>query len=114
MHKRKGVKGPVGTPETSRFVSQKSQQSVKRKTNLTPCVHSISSIKALFFGDFLQRPSCYIMNSLPRNRKLFFFPQLSPPTSFLTGFFYSLTVYKLLHQKRVFLLPVHDRFEMPE
>lgn len=42
-----------------------------------------------------------------KNRKLFSLPRMSPPAGFITGFFYSLIAYKLLHLKMVFLLPFH-------
>ena len=37
--------------------------------------------------------------------------RLSPPAGFLTGFFYSLLAYKLLHRKIMFLLPFHFAFK---
>lgn len=42
-----------------------------------------------------------------KNRKLFSLPRMSPPAGFITGFFYSLIAYRLLHRKMVFLLPFH-------
>ena len=46
-------------------------------------------------------------NLYRKNRKLFSLPRMSPPAGFITGFFYSLIAYKLLHLKMVFLLPFH-------
>lgn len=48
---------------------------------------------------------CYM--TYRRNRNLFSLPRMSPIAGVLAGFFYSLSAYKLFHQKRVFLLPVH-------
>ena len=47
-----------------------------------------------------------------KNRKLFSLPRMSPPAGFITGFFYSLIAYKLLHRKIVFLLPFHFALKM--
>jgi glycosyltransferase involved in cell wall biosynthesis len=47
-----------------------------------------------------------------KNRRLFSLPRMSPPAGFITGFFYSLIAYKLVHQKMVFLLPLHFAFKM--
>jgi hypothetical protein len=47
-----------------------------------------------------------------QNRGLFSFPRMSPLAGFITGVFYSLTAYKLLHQKEVFLLPLHYGLKM--
>lgn len=47
-----------------------------------------------------------------KNRRLFSLPRMSPPAGFITGFFYSLIAYKLVHQKKVFLLPLHFAFKM--
>jgi glycosyltransferase involved in cell wall biosynthesis len=47
-----------------------------------------------------------------QNRELFSFPRMSPVAGLLTGVFYSLIAYKLLHQKEVFLLPLHYGLKM--
>lgn len=47
-----------------------------------------------------------------KNRRLFSLPRMSPPAGFITGFYYSLIAYKLVHQKMVFLLPLHFAFKM--
>jgi glycosyltransferase involved in cell wall biosynthesis len=47
-----------------------------------------------------------------QNRKIFSLPRMSPVAGILTGFFYSLIAYKLIRQKRVFLLPVHYGLKM--
>jgi len=47
-----------------------------------------------------------------KNRRLFSLPRMSPPAGFITGFFYSLIAYKLVHKKMVFLLPLHFAFKM--
>jgi glycosyltransferase involved in cell wall biosynthesis len=47
-----------------------------------------------------------------QNRELFSFIRMSPVASIFTGFFYSLIAYKLLHQKKVFLLPIHYGIKM--
>jgi glycosyltransferase involved in cell wall biosynthesis len=47
-----------------------------------------------------------------QNRKLFSLPRMSPLASFLTGFFYSLAAYRMLHQKKAFLLPIHYSIKM--
>lgn len=47
-----------------------------------------------------------------KNRGMFSFPRMSPLAGFITGVFYSLTAYKLLHQKKVFLLPLHYGLKM--
>jgi glycosyltransferase involved in cell wall biosynthesis len=47
-----------------------------------------------------------------KNRQLFSLLRMSPIAGFIAGFFYSLTAYKLLHQKTVFLLPLHFGLKM--
>lgn len=47
-----------------------------------------------------------------KNRKLFSLPRMCPPAGFITGFFYSLIAYRLLHRKIVFLLPIHYALKM--
>lgn len=47
-----------------------------------------------------------------RNRQLFSFIRMSPIAGILTGFFYSLPAYKLTHQKKSFLLPIHYGLKM--
>lgn len=47
-----------------------------------------------------------------QNRTLFSFPRMSPLAGLLTGVIYSLTAYRLLRDKKVFLLPVHYSFKM--
>ncbi|MCW4016278.1 MAG: glycosyltransferase [Candidatus Bathyarchaeota archaeon] len=38
--------------------------------------------------------------------------RMSPPAGFITGFLYSLTGYRLVNKKNVFLLPIHYCFKM--
>jgi glycosyltransferase involved in cell wall biosynthesis len=47
-----------------------------------------------------------------KNKRLFSLLRMSPPAGFLTGFFYSLIAYRLLHEKKVFLLPIHFELKM--
>jgi glycosyltransferase involved in cell wall biosynthesis len=47
-----------------------------------------------------------------QNRTLFSFPRMSPLAGLLAGVVYSLTAYRLLRDKKVFLLPVHYSFKM--
>lgn len=42
-----------------------------------------------------------------KNKKMISLPRMTPLAGFINGFFYSLVAYKLLHQKKVFLLPFH-------
>jgi len=46
------------------------------------------------------------------NRKLFSFPRMSPIAGIVAGFYYSLAAYRLLNDKRMFLLPAHYGFKM--
>jgi glycosyltransferase involved in cell wall biosynthesis len=46
------------------------------------------------------------------NRRVFSLPRMSPMGGLVIGFFYSLLAYKLLHQKKVFLLPIHFGIKM--
>jgi len=46
-----------------------------------------------------------------KNRKIIEVYKMTPPAGFLAGVWYSLIAYKLLHQKRVFLLPFHYAFK---
>jgi glycosyltransferase involved in cell wall biosynthesis len=45
--------------------------------------------------------------SFRQTRESYSFPRMSPFAGFVTGVFYSIPAYKLLHQKVVFLLPIH-------
>jgi glycosyltransferase involved in cell wall biosynthesis len=47
-----------------------------------------------------------------RNRGAFSIPRMSPIAGIATGVLYSLLAYKLLHQKTVFLLPIHFGLKM--
>jgi glycosyltransferase involved in cell wall biosynthesis len=47
-----------------------------------------------------------------RERRIFSLPRMSPLAGFATGFFYSLSAYRLFHQKAVFFLPFHYSFKM--
>ena len=47
-----------------------------------------------------------------QNRTLFSFPRMSPLAGLLAGVVYSLAAYRLLRDKKVFLLPVHYGFKM--
>jgi glycosyltransferase involved in cell wall biosynthesis len=42
-----------------------------------------------------------------QTREAFSLPRMSPIAGLVTGVFYSFTAYKFLHQKQVFLLPIH-------
>ncbi len=47
-----------------------------------------------------------------KDKNFFSIARMSPVAGFVTGFFYSLTAYKLLRNKQVFLLPLHYGFKM--
>jgi glycosyltransferase involved in cell wall biosynthesis len=55
----------------------------------------------------------YTIQSLyQKNSNTFPISRMSPPAGFVSGFFYSLIAYKLLHKKIVFLLPIHFALKM--
>jgi len=47
-----------------------------------------------------------------KNRNAFSLPRMCPPAGFLTGLLYSLIAYRKLHEKKVFLLPLHFGLKM--
>lgn len=47
-----------------------------------------------------------------KNREIFSLPRMSPMAGVLAGFLYSLIAYKLIRQKKVFLLPLHYGIKM--
>jgi len=69
----------------------------------------------LTFNDLLKKYLWYGYGShkiYRKNRDVFSFPRMSPIAAVVTGFLYSLTAYKLLRQKEVFLLPLHYGLKM--
>lgn len=42
-----------------------------------------------------------------KNKRIFFLSKMSPPIAFIGGILYSITAYKILKRKRVFLLPLY-------
>jgi GT2 family glycosyltransferase len=46
------------------------------------------------------------------NREVFIFSRMSPIAGLVTGVLYSIYAYKLLHQRMVFLLPIHYGIKM--
>lgn len=49
--------------------------------------------------------------SFQQTRGAFSLPRMSPIAGFVTGMFYSFSAYKFLHQKQVFLMPLHFGFK---
>jgi glycosyltransferase involved in cell wall biosynthesis len=47
-----------------------------------------------------------------QNRKVFSLVRMSPIAGLVAGIFYSISAYKLLHKKEVFLLPIHYYLKM--
>jgi glycosyltransferase involved in cell wall biosynthesis len=47
-----------------------------------------------------------------QKKKQFSLPRMTPPAGFAAGFLYSITAYKMLNRKIVFLLPLHFAFKM--
>lgn len=47
-----------------------------------------------------------------QNRELFSLPRMSPLAGFMAGVTYSLVSYRIIHQKKVFLLPIHYSIKM--
>ncbi len=51
-------------------------------------------------------------NLYRKNRRIFSLVRMTPLSSFIAGLLYSITAYKLLRRKIVFMLPIHFTFKM--
>ena len=65
----------------------------------------LSKPKDLWKKYFWYGYSCH--KTFQRNREAFSLPRMSPIAGLAAGVFYSFPAYKFLHQKQVFLLPIH-------
>lgn len=106
-------RGFVGAGEDMEVQTRISKSGWKKKINDATFFELHGGM--LTFGDLWKKyywygQGCHRLQT--KTRAAFSVPRMSPPAGILTGVLYSLEAYKLLHQKIVFLLPIHFGFKM--